>query len=67
IYEVRFIGKHQWILLGLIVDDNQWGNRNSQSGFYFDFSFVISFVMSMTVLIAMPFVVDYTAGHKNGR
>ena len=67
-HSVGFVGTHEWILLGSIVNDDYGGNRNPHVGFDFNLtSFVVSFVVSLSLLIAMSLVVDNTAGHKNAQ
>jgi hypothetical protein len=68
VHWVGFVGTHKWILLGSIVNDDDGGNRKPNVGFDFNMaSFVVSFVVSMAAIIAMSFVVDDTAGHKNAQ
>jgi len=66
VHWVGFIGTHEWILLGSIVNYDHGGNGNPHMGFDFNLTFfVVS--MPMSVFIAMSFVVDDTAGHKNAQ
>lgn len=62
VHWVGFVGKHQRIFLGSIVNDNHGGNGNFRRGFYFNMAFVVS----MTFFIAMPVMVNNTTRHQYG-